>query len=95
MEIAKAVLHNPLALFLDEPTVMLDPVARESVWNYVKILSIAAICPPKELELSIGTVGASLNQVFEFYVGKTLEIEDPGENFRDVSSTRRIVKRLG
>ncbi len=125
LEIAQAVLHNPLVLFLDEPTVGLDPVARESVWEYVKILSqsgttvlmtthymeeadamcsrvaimnrgnIAAIGSPKELKLSIGTEGASLNKVFEFYAGKTLESDEPGGNFRDVSRTRRVIKRLG
>jgi len=35
LEIAQSLLHRPKVLFLDEPTVGLDPVAREIVWHRV------------------------------------------------------------
>jgi len=35
LEIAQSLLHRPAVLFLDEPTVGLDPGARETVWDRV------------------------------------------------------------
>jgi ABC-2 type transport system ATP-binding protein len=39
LELAMAMLHRPRVLFLDEPTVGLDPVARQTVWRQVRLLA--------------------------------------------------------
>jgi ABC-2 type transport system ATP-binding protein len=38
LEIAQSTLHRPQVLFLDEPTVGLDPLARHAVWEHVERL---------------------------------------------------------
>jgi len=38
LEIARGLLHKPKVMFLDEPTLGLDPASRESMWKYVRKL---------------------------------------------------------
>lgn len=39
LELARGFLHSPKILFLDEPTLGLDPQTRENLWQYIKKLS--------------------------------------------------------
>lgn len=35
LEIIRSLIHNPKVLFLDEPTVGLDPLSRKNLWEYL------------------------------------------------------------
>jgi ABC-2 type transport system ATP-binding protein len=38
LEIARGLMHSPRVLFLDEPTIGLDPQTRSSIWEYIRAL---------------------------------------------------------
>jgi ABC-2 type transport system ATP-binding protein len=46
LEIARALLHEPKIIFLDEPTLGLDPQTRNHIWSYIQGLS-------RELDVTI------------------------------------------
>src|SRR3954463_13303663 len=41
LEIARGLMHSPRVLFLDEPTIGLDPQTRSSIWRYIRTLQEA------------------------------------------------------
>ena len=44
MELARALMHNPSVLLLDEPTVGLDAAARQSITDHVHDLAAQGLC---------------------------------------------------
>ncbi len=38
LEIARGLMHSPRVLFLDEPTIGLDPQTRNTIWRYLRAL---------------------------------------------------------
>jgi ABC-2 type transport system ATP-binding protein len=123
LEIAQTLLHRPRVLFLDEPTVGLDPVARRAVWGHLDALraeygttlfltthymeeadalahrvaimnrgKILALDTPAALKAQVGRPGASLEDVFAYFTGASLE---SGGTYQDVRNARRTASRLG
>jgi ABC-2 type transport system ATP-binding protein len=41
LEIARGLMHSPRVLFLDEPTIGLDPQTRSAIWRYIRALQEA------------------------------------------------------
>ncbi|MDH7507195.1 MAG: ATP-binding cassette domain-containing protein [Candidatus Thermoplasmatota archaeon] len=39
LELARGLMHHPKVLFLDEPTLGLDPQSRDVIWNYIEKLA--------------------------------------------------------
>ena len=123
LEVGQAMLHQPEVLFLDEPTVGLDPVARKAVWSHLEQLRkqtgmticltthymeeadslcdriailhlghLMALGSPAELKQASGNAGATLDEVFTYYTGNTLE---SGGSYRETARTRRTARRVG
>jgi len=123
LEVAQAMLHQPQVLFLDEPTVGLDPVARKAVWEHLGHLraetrmtifltthymeeadslcdrvaimhlgKVVAMGTPAELKAAMGGNDVTLDAVFTYYTGNTLE---SGGSYRETARTRRTARRLG
>lgn len=70
LEIARGLLHHPKVLFLDEPTIGLDPQTRNHIWNYVKNLN-------KEEQITVFFTTHHMEEVERY--GQTIAIIDHGK----------------
>lgn len=43
LELARGLMHHPDVLFLDEPTIGLDPQTRWHIWKYIKELKVKGV----------------------------------------------------
>lgn len=79
LEIAQSMLHRPPVLFLDEPTVGLDPAARRMVWEHIREL-----CHTYGTTILLTThlmeeADAVCNQVAIMHLGKMAVLGTPAE----------------
>jgi ABC-2 type transport system ATP-binding protein len=79
LEVAQALLHGPLVLFLDEPTVGLDPVARKAVWD-----SLTALREKTGMTILLTThymeeADSLCQRVAIMHQGKVVTMGTPGE----------------
>jgi ABC-2 type transport system ATP-binding protein len=79
LEVAGAMLHRPPLLFLDEPTVGLDPTARKSVWERIHTLcelhGTAILLTTHYME----EAQEHCDRVAIMHLGRTMAVGSPGE----------------
>ncbi len=85
LEIARGLLHTPTVLFLDEPTIGLDPQTRNHIWTYIKNLN-------KEEQVTIFFTTHHMEEV-ERYATK-IAIIDHGKIIAK-GSPEEIIKQAG
>jgi len=82
LEIARGLLHHPSVLFLDEPTLGLDPQTRNHLWQYIATLSkekgITIILTTHYME----EADRLCNRVAIIDHGKIIALDTPG-NLKD------------
>lgn len=79
LEIAQAMLHHPVLLFLDEQTIGLDPVARHMVWDRLKNLQsefgMSVLMTTHDME----EADHLCNRLAIMYQGKLVAVGTPAE----------------
>ena len=79
LEIAQSMLHRPSVLFLDEPTVGLDPVARQAVWRHIAQLRTEYGTTIFLTTHYMEEADSLCNRVAIMHVGRVVAIGTPAE----------------
>jgi ABC-2 type transport system ATP-binding protein len=79
LEIAQSMLHEPRLLFLDEPTVGLDPLGRKAVWEHILRLRADHGTTIFFTTHLMEEADAFCNRVAIMHLGKIAAIGSPGE----------------
>lgn len=92
LEIARGLLHRPSVLFLDEPTVGLDPQNREHIWTYVRKLA-----KQEEMTIILTThymeeADMLANRVALIDRGKIMELDTPSALKKKIGGDKVTIK---
>jgi ABC-2 type transport system ATP-binding protein len=79
LEIAQSMLHRPRLLFLDEPTVGLDPLARKAVWDHLERLRTDYGTTIVLTTHLMEEANSLCNRVAIMHLGKVVAIGSPAE----------------
>jgi ABC-2 type transport system ATP-binding protein len=79
LEITQSTLHRPRVLFLDEPTVGLDPVARKAVWDHIERLCSDYRTTILLTTHSMEEANLLCNRVAIMHLGKVAAIGSPAD----------------
>jgi len=92
LEIARGLIHEPKILFLDEPTLGLDPVSRATVWGYISRLKAA-----KKTTIILTThymeeADNLADRIGIIYNGKIIELDTPANLKKKVGRDLVFIK---
>jgi len=92
LEIARGLIHEPKILFLDEPTLGLDPVSRQTIWGYISRLKAA-----KKTTIILTThymeeADNLADRIGIIYQGRIIEMDTPANLKRKVGRDLVFIK---
>ena len=95
LEMAQAMVHTPSIMFLDEPSVGLDPYARKAIWDYIKkwkqLLNITIVLSTHYME----EADALCDRIAIMSRGRIVALGTPEELKRSVGKSMVVLEVNG
>ena len=90
LELAQAMLHRPAVLFLDEPTIGLDPIARHTVWERLRTMrrdyAMTVLLTTHDME----EAGSLCDELGIMHAGRLAITGQPAELCAAISPTAKL-----
>ena len=77
LEIARGLIHQPRVLFLDEPTLGLDPASRKAVWDHIRRLKEAHKTTIILTTHYMEEADSLADRIAIIYQGRIIELDTP------------------
>jgi ABC-2 type transport system ATP-binding protein len=90
LEIAQSLLHDPTVLFLDEPTVGLDPAARKAMWRHIDELKRSKKTTIFMTTHDMDEADALCDQVALMHLGKIIVMDTPAKLKASIGATATL-----